>query len=842
MSTIHYALSHSQYNFVWLLFMTCILSCSGKSRQTPLTPVSGQASTVSTSPLPSSELPEPDDNFVGRDGLVRMVSDKALQPAAKKSKSVQVQSLVGPPGFGKTSIAVAVGHTCQTAGMKVVFINLRGVQDINTVHSLVSARLREVKKSTASASPVKSKVESEPAKPESKKSGTLVILDNAEDCMTSNADSNVQLQDVIKSLISPSRPRIHVLLTSRVHFEVHAVEFKLEQYNVGCLDSVKAIALLQSVCDEHSMTSQQASVIVEHCGYVPLAIRIAAGLLWSYSVQELMQLFEEIGLNVFKDDNLKPDHRILRLLEVALCRLPQEDKDMFYALSQFPTSFSSAAACAIVNYADEAPPLVHLHRFSRLVKICFLEYNRFRDRYSMQPFISEFGRHECPGSQCDMYRHRFSLFYLDRLSVLSEGAPFGVESSVQLSLDLRVDFANIEHAYMFSGLLSSSEMRKHVPYASGGLCRTIAVSSPHVFLENMLECSSLLSAEENVKVLLNLCFSHHAWELCDKVSQCEDMLRKAAVSIEEVNPSNLALRLDIAMWEVGISVHANLMEDAARLSATCIEALTRLHHIATQILEASFPVPQQLAVCGQMTKFLCARFLGDTGCCISNLAKVCSFVVGKRYLSSSGETDSHKCMFLFLQLVLGGTFCHFHDLGEVEAGAGITAELLHTLAPLFCSSKQVPCPIPRGGYDFASHVIINIQSYLAYGSGGVTLTSPSMFVKLSAFGLLTYGSSGTWSGLQFMQNLMTPKSTVRSVVSNYMMHSAMDGSADRSDREVPLAAAGLEIMDQSSVMKCFLTSRNLLQLQVRYVILFEIFYAASVCTWFMSVHLSGGII
>ena len=842
MSTIHYALSHSQSNFVWLLFMTYVLSCSGNSRQTPLTPETGQASTVSALPLPSSELPKPDDNFVGRDGLVRMVSDKALQPAAKKSKSVQVQSLVGPPGFGKTSIAVAVGHTCQTAGMKVVFINLRGVQDINTVHSLVSARLREVKKSTASASPVKSKVESEPAKPESKKSGTLVILDNAEDCMTSNADSNVQLQDVIKSLISPSRPRIHVLLTSRVHFEVHAVEFKLEQHNVGCLDSVKAIALLQSVCDEHSMTSQQASVIVEHCGYVPLAIRIAAGLLWSYSVQELVQLFKEIGLNVFKDDNLKPDHRILRLLEVALCRLPQEDKDMFYALSQFPTSFSSAAACAIVNFGDEAPSVVHLHHFDRLVKICFLEYNRFGDRYSMQPFISEFGRHECPGSQCDMYRHRFSLFYLDRLSALSEGVPFGVELGVQRSRELMVDFTNIGHAYMFSGLLSSSEMSKHVPYASGGLCRTVTASSSHVFLENMLECSSLLSAEENVKVLLNLCWSYQSSQLWNKVSQCKDVLRKAAVSIEEVNPSNLALHLDIAMWEVALSVYANLMEDATRLSATCTEALTRLHHIATQILEASFLVPEQLAVCGQMTKFLCRQFLGGARCSISDLEKICSFVVGKRYLSSSGATDSNRCMFLFLELVLGGTICHFHDSREVEAGAGITAELLHTLAPLFCSSKRVPCPIPRGGSDAATCVIISIQSYLAYGSGGMTLTSPPMFVNLSVFGLLTYGSSGTWNGFQFMQNLMTPKSAVHSVVSNYMMHFAMDGSANWSDGEVPLAATGLDISDKSGVMNCFLTSRNLLHRQVRYVILFEIFYAASVCTWFMSVQLSGGII
>ena len=343
----------------------------------------GAQTTSASQPL-TSELPQADKNFVGRNDLVCVVCDKILQPPAKKSKSIAVQSLVGPPGFGKTSIAVAVGRTCQEAGMKIEFINLRGVSDISTAHTLVQTRLKEADSSESNDSQdEKGKVKSTSPKPKSKKPSTLVILDNAEDCMTSNKDSNVQLQDVIKSVLSnQSENGIHVLLTSRVQFEVHATEFRMEQHNVGCLDPSHAVQLLENVCVDNCMTTEQASTIVRYCGYVSLAIRIATGLLLRNSARNLVQLFEEIGLSVFKDDNLKPQHRIVRLLKLALDHLPAKEKEMFHALSQLPTSFSSAGACAVVNYAGEATAVVHLLHFDRLVKICFLEYNRESDRYT----------------------------------------------------------------------------------------------------------------------------------------------------------------------------------------------------------------------------------------------------------------------------------------------------------------------------------------------------------------------------------------------------------------------------------------------------------------------------
>ena len=257
----------------------------------------GVPTTSSSQPL-TSELPQTDKNFVGRSSLVRVVCDKILQPPAKKSKSIEakksksieVQSLVGPPGFGKTSIAVAVGRTCQEAGMKIEFINLRGVSDISTVHTLVQTRLKEADSSESNDSQdEKGKVKSTSPKSKSKKPSTLVILDNAEDCMTSNKDSNVQLQDVIKSVLSnQSENGTRVLLTSRVQFEVHATEFRMEQHNVGCLDPSHAAQLLENLCIGNCMTTEQASTIVRYCGYVPLAIRIATGLLLRNSARNLV--------------------------------------------------------------------------------------------------------------------------------------------------------------------------------------------------------------------------------------------------------------------------------------------------------------------------------------------------------------------------------------------------------------------------------------------------------------------------------------------------------------------------------------------------------------------------
>ena len=58
------------------------------------------------------------------------------------SDSTQIVSVWGPPGFGKTSAAIAVGHRLQKCGLPVYFISLRGLHSKGDLTSKLLSHFR----------------------------------------------------------------------------------------------------------------------------------------------------------------------------------------------------------------------------------------------------------------------------------------------------------------------------------------------------------------------------------------------------------------------------------------------------------------------------------------------------------------------------------------------------------------------------------------------------------------------------------------------------------------------------------------------------------------------------
>ena len=61
-------------------------------------------------------------NFTGRQAECEEIIDHVT------SASTRMVSIWGSPGFGKTSVAIAVGHALQSQTLPVFFISLRGLQ------------------------------------------------------------------------------------------------------------------------------------------------------------------------------------------------------------------------------------------------------------------------------------------------------------------------------------------------------------------------------------------------------------------------------------------------------------------------------------------------------------------------------------------------------------------------------------------------------------------------------------------------------------------------------------------------------------------------------------------
>src|SRR5579864_8233843 len=74
--------------------------------------------------VPHSRLPSPADLFVGRDGELGTLSQMLAYPHAR------LVTLTGPPGIGKTRLAVACASAyVERSGYPAVFVDLAPVRD-----------------------------------------------------------------------------------------------------------------------------------------------------------------------------------------------------------------------------------------------------------------------------------------------------------------------------------------------------------------------------------------------------------------------------------------------------------------------------------------------------------------------------------------------------------------------------------------------------------------------------------------------------------------------------------------------------------------------------------------
>ena len=72
--------------------------------------------------LPKSCLPSMVPHFTGRQKECEEITGHVT------SESARIVSIWGSPGFGKTSVAIAVGHHLDSQGLPVYFLSLRGLQ------------------------------------------------------------------------------------------------------------------------------------------------------------------------------------------------------------------------------------------------------------------------------------------------------------------------------------------------------------------------------------------------------------------------------------------------------------------------------------------------------------------------------------------------------------------------------------------------------------------------------------------------------------------------------------------------------------------------------------------
>ena len=335
-------------------------------------------------------------------------------------------SICGSPGFGKTSVAIAVGHAVQSRGIPVYWISLRGLHSKADLTSKFLSFLRQPTRHTKLPDqPLYIDDEiclvfSEISKP------SVVILHNADELLETGCPKLKEEVIQLFGEILRRNQKVTFVITARESLDYMDLNFQGHwELRIKPLDEASAQTLVSELLPNVGVAD--STQIAHICGQVPLAMRLMCSLVSeedSARPRHFLDVFmtSSTGSLVEMLDN--PDypgsHRLQFLFDSSFQRLTAQEQEVLVSLSILPDNFSTALAAAVLGNTGtiEAMKILRSLRRKSLIDSS-TKTRRFTMHKLLQSFAIEKGKQEM-AQTIVASQGRLKAFYISLFEKLNQ--------------------------------------------------------------------------------------------------------------------------------------------------------------------------------------------------------------------------------------------------------------------------------------------------------------------------------------------------------------------------------------------------------------------------------------
>ena len=371
--------------------------------------------------LPKSCIDPMVPHFTGRQKEIEEITGHVT------AGSTSIISIWGSPGFGKTSLAIAVGHHLHSQGLPVYFLSLRGLQSKADLTSKLLSLFR--RPATNDQQNQLSSIDDELFQLVNEISDPFVlILDNADDLLESGMSKvKEDFMHFLEEILRRNK-KVAFLITTRESLEFMNVQFKGHQAVRICpLDELSCQTLVKELLP--NATASDCTRIQQICGQVPLAIKLLCSSILEDDVVGRNQVLDGLRkMSLGRSDIVEmldnpdyPSHlRIKLLFDASFQRLSAQQKEALVSLSILPENFDLKIAAAVLGVSQI---LAAKNILQTLRRRSFLDSGSKSGLLTihklLQSFARQRGEHEMKEAILDA-KSRLRAFYVSRFEELNE--------------------------------------------------------------------------------------------------------------------------------------------------------------------------------------------------------------------------------------------------------------------------------------------------------------------------------------------------------------------------------------------------------------------------------------